>query len=419
MKIAWRTNKKLKPIIILEKMIKIASVLPDGRVSFTGFEKFELDSILFSMIEFHKDFSYSTSKTFYTKSLSRWVASGVHTAESFILELNREAIGYGRKPVSEFVVVTSISIEGGFPKPRIVLPSVSIQSWPSGLPKKYHGRFGFDDMWPEGGDAMPASYCPVVIKFNAKNGHDGVELALAELDYVRGLFCLISNSVFKMALGDDSSLRLPINEIMLGGMHTLHRSDGRLFSSDTYWYEPEYTEVKAKRMPSEKRSAVLDHFTSLNEKIHAHRDAHTIKESIVRYARAFDGRDKNFALQKTWAALETLMAPNDNNTDLLVRRCSYMWRDRLYHRQVLEHIKDYRNRSVHTGRVLDNPSDQCYLLQKYFRQAVIFHASNANVFTDLREANEFLDLSDDRDELVRKSFLIEKAITFLGPAESK
>lgn len=415
MKITWISNKKLKPLVILEKLRNIASVTLEGKISFAGFEKFELDAVLFSMIEFHKEFSYSTSKLFYSKALNRWVAGDTHTAERFISELNSEAVAYGKKASADFVAVTSISVHGGLPKLKIDLPLCSIQCWPSGLPRKYGSRLKYLEAWKEAGEPMPANYCPVVVRFKSKNGVDGMELALFELDYVRGVFCLLMNSSFKASLGGGSGSRLPINEIMLGGMHTLHKKNGSLFDERTYWYEPDYTEIKAKILTVERRAAVGKDFSVLNAKIHSHKDCHVIKETIVRYARSFDGRDKNFALQKTWAALETLMAPSENNTDLVVRRCSFMWGDRPYHHQVLEHIKDYRNRSVHTGRSLDNPNEQCYLLQKYFRQAVIFHASNAAVFASLREANEFLDLPDDSNELLRKKFLIDKAIAFISP----
>ena len=202
---------------------------------------------------------------------------------------------------------------------------------------------------------------------------------------------------------------------MLGGMHTLHHNSGKLVSEDVFWYELDYKERASLSASDVKRKKAARFFNHVYKRIELHKDRHIIKDAIIRYVRAFDGSDKNFALQKTWSALESLMAPSENNTDLVVRRCSFMFRDRDYHHQVLEHLKDYRNRSVHTGRSIENPNDYCYQVQKYFRQAIIFHAANSTDFSSLREANEFLDLPDSIKDLERKKMLIEKAIKFLTP----
>ncbi|MPQ68296.1 MULTISPECIES: hypothetical protein [unclassified Pseudomonas] len=415
LKVSWRSNKKLKPIVILERLKRSSIIDSEGRVSYNGFEKFELDSVLFSMIDFHKEYSHHTSRSFYSLALDFWIVSGSTTAEQFMQCMNKQVVEYGKKPELEYIAVTSISLIGGFPIERIKLSGSTVQCFPKGLPKKYRTRIAFDSRWKEMGSPMPEHYCPVVIRFKSKSAMDGMEFALAELDYVRGVFSLILNSSYKAPLGGGNGSRLPINSVMLGGMHTLHNQKGKLASGGVYWFESEYTEVDSLYINESKRAHAIDFFNQIHSRIYLHKDGHVLKEAIVRFVRAFDGKDKNFALQKIWAALETLMAPGENNTDLVVKRCSFMFGDRAYHHQVLEHLKDYRNRSVHTGRSIENPNDYCYQAQNFFRQAVIFHASNAEFFSSLRESNEFLDLSDSIQELERKKLLIEKAIIFLTP----
>jgi hypothetical protein len=414
MKISW-VSKKTKADVVLNKLKAISSVLPDGRVSFGGFEKFQLDSILFSMIDFHKEYSHATARSFYSSALNAWVIMGGESADEFIVELNKLVVSHSKKPLRKYGAVTSISLTNGFCRSIIKLPNSTVQSFPKGLPKKYAGREAYHKDWRENGSPLPAHYCPVIVRFEARSPTDGMDFALDELDYVRGLHVLSLNSAYSATIGGGSGSRLPINSVMLGGMHTLHMPTGAGAVGDTYWYESDYTEIKSANPTDEKKAHVRNFFDQMHEGILAHKDGYVLRDAVIRYARAFDGSDKNYVLQKTWAALESILAANENNTDLVVRRCSFLYLDRDYHRQVLEHIKSYRNRSVHTGRVFDNPNDQCYQVQHYFRQALIFHVSNAKVFRDLKEANEFLDLPDLIPDLERKIFLLNKAVNFRSP----
>lgn len=417
MKVSWRKNKKLKPLVILQRLKDIATVDSEGRVSFTGLRKFELDSVLFSMIDFHKEFSNHTSRTLYSAALSSWIAAEGATAEQFMEAMNKHVIEHNRKPVRDYVAITSVSLVGGFPQRCLKFREGTVESFPKGLPKKYQSRAKFDSLWKAQGTPMPADYCPVAVRVRSKSPMDAMELALDELDFIRGLHALRINSSYSTTLGHDEGSRLPINALMLGGMHTLHGLDGKI-ADDSYWYEHGYVDVRVREIEADKREAIKTAVRTLRRNIEVHPDGHVLKEAIIRYVRAFDGQDKNVVLQKTWAALESVMAPGENNTDLIVRRCSFMFAERDYHHQVLEHLKDYRNRSVHTGRALENPNDYCYQVQLYFRQAIFFHAANAKVFNSLQEANGFLDLPDAVTSLKRKKFLLDKAITFLSPKKT-
>lgn len=413
MKIEW-INKSIKPEVLLDRLRSIATVDTEGRVTFGGFEKFELDSVLFSMIDFHRNYSHSTSRAFYTAALNSWILNGDGGANQFMGELNKLTISYAQKPLQSYIAITSISIDSGFVVRRTKLAESTMECFPKGLPKKYNNRSEFNGLWKESGAPMPSHYCPVAIRFKSRSPTDGMEFALDELDYVRGLHALTLNSAYTANLGGGPGSRLPINCIMLGGIHTLHHPSGKSASAGMYWYEAEYNEIKAVSIDDSKRVSARKYVEWLRRGIAQHKDGHVLKDSIIRYVRAFDGKDKNYTLQKTWAALESILASGDKNTDFVVRRCSYLYSERNYHRQVLEHLKSYRNRSVHSGKTLDNPNDHCYQIQQYFRQTINFHVANATIFKDLREGNEFLDLPDSIKELERRRFLLDKATKFLS-----
>ena len=415
MKVSWKTNKKLKPQVILDRLRKCSSVGQDGRVSFNGFDKFELDSVLFTMIEFHKTFSYHTAQQIYSRGLSAWVASEGTTADKFLESLKAEVLVYNKQVPEDFVLVTSISAVAGFPLRKIKLEGGVIESCPRGLPKKYETRTYHDKRWKSSSPHLPDSYCPVLVRFKSKNPMDGVEHALYELDFVRGIFSLDVNSAFSISLAMQTFKRAPINKLTLGGMHSLHQKSGKLQDKNIFWYDPNYSERKSLELTGEKNAQAVRFFEFVIGALSRHKDAHIIKDAIVRYVRAFDEVDKNSTVQRAWAALESMMAPGENNTDLIVGRCSFLYAEREYYRQVLEHVKEYRNRNVHLGHAIEDPSPHCYQIQKFFRQALIFHLREVDNFKGLQESNKFLDSSDSIVELGRQRDLIDKVISFITP----
>ena len=415
MKVEWKANKKLKPQIILDRLKACSSIDAEGKVSFNGFEIHELDSVLFTMIDFHKTFSYHTAKRFYNRALNSWVKSGSKLADDFLKALKIEVLSYNKQVPKEYVLVTSISIATGFPLRRIVLGDTTLECYPGGLPKKYKNREAYNARWNFESPSLPDSYCPVVVRFKSKNPMDGVEHALHELDFIRGVFCLDINPAFEIAISMRAIRRAPINKLTLGGMHTLHNKDGSLSDSNIFWYDSNYTERRSLNLTAGKKTQSINFFRFVTDKLKHHKDAHIIKDAIVRFVRAFDETDKNSSVQRGWAALESVMAPGENNTDLVVARCSYLYGEREYHRQILEHVKDYRNRNVHMGQSIDDPSPHCFQIQKFFRQAVIFHLAEVGNFSGLQDANKFLDSSASIEELIRQRDLIDKAILFISP----
>lgn len=216
------------------------------------------------------------------------------------------------------------------------------------------------------------------------------------------------------SLGGNVS-RLPINKITLGGMHSLHNPDGSVYDKNAYWYEADFDERKVHQISPERLSRSRGFYDFVSAALTVHKDRHIIKDSIVRYVRAYDLSDRNTTVQRAWATIESIVAPDENNADKIVSRCSYLFADREYYRQILEHVKEYRNRNVHQAHSIDDPSPHCYQLQMFYRQSLIFHLMEAKNFESLEDANKFLDLSDSIPELIRRKELLEKAIQFLSP----
>jgi hypothetical protein len=80
---------------------------------------------------------------------------------------------------------------------------------------------------------------------------------------------------------------------------------------------------------------------------------------------------------------------------------------------MLEHLREYRNDSVHSGEYSEHARTLCFQLQLYFNTLIWFHIRNANFFKSLNEANQFLDTSADKAVINRQLGLARKALKFL------
>ncbi len=81
---------------------------------------------------------------------------------------------------------------------------------------------------------------------------------------------------------------------------------------------------------------------------------------------------------------------------------------------LLEHLREYRNQSVHAGDQIEEAKNNCLQLRYYFFKLIKFHLSKAGEFDSLDKANEYLDLPPSKDELLKQKALIESALKFVG-----
>jgi hypothetical protein len=197
----------------------------------------------------------------------------------------------------------------------------------------------------------------------------------------------------------------------LGGRHTLHLPDGSPAVED-FWFEPGFKEAKIFR-PNRPDVLQKNSKWALRQ-IHFSKYREELSGALLRYVRAFDESDANTAFIRLWGALESLSTSGGGNNDSVVSRCSALFRDSDFHHQVLEHLRVYRNASVHSGEESDNARINCYQLQLYFENLVWFHLRSAKFFDSLDEAKSFLDLPMDRQQLQRQANLIRKAQKFIA-----
>lgn len=407
MKAKWK--RKLKPNVILGKIDRIKSVGPDKRVSYSAPEYHEAMAVLRNMVEFPKVADGLNQEDIVSKAVNIIAKDSSLDESKVINEINSIIKNQLATSEYKFHILTSISLRKPYPENHIKIEDCIIRIFDSNYPKKYTGRDAAISADKSITDGTPGDYAKVIVSLKAKSVKGAATSALRVLDIQRSVWGLFCNSSMELFGGHEWS---PINKIRLGGAHTVHKESGKI-ASDMFWYEPNF--VKAKPFAPKKPEILSKNTKWVIETINSLSYGDVIKSALLRYVRALDEKDQNVALVRLWGALEELTSPSEANYGLVTRRISFLFSERDYHEQVLEHLRDYRNRNVHAGDQNERAKTSCYQLQFYFYHLVLFHLNNSGEFASLEEANNFLDLPSSIESLENRKRLVEKAIKFISP----
>ena len=119
--------------------------------------------------------------------------------------------------------------------------------------------------------------------------------------------------------------------------------------------------------------------------------------SDQKFVRALDSRDYNASFLKLWSTLEFITGTQKANMTL-PSVVQLLFDDTAYCKLVLEHLRQYRNRFVHTGVGEDDIEPQVYQLQRFVIQVIGFHLTNPFQFESMDVATQFLDLPSDNSD---------------------
>lgn len=405
MRVNWKKNKNLNPDIILSKIDSIKTVSEDKKVSYSGFEYQDAMTVLVNMVEFPRHCDGLNHESIVSRAVSNIAKDFTLEKNNVMDEVNRIVKSASATREHKFHLLTSISLSHPFPLKEVVLEEARIRIFGSDYPKKYSGRNELISRH-SGIAGTPKNYAKVIVSLKEKSVKGAATKSLRVLDILRSFWCLFGNSSMEI-FGEQWK---PINKIRLGSAHTVHKDSGKI-ASDNFWYEPNFT--SATIFKPQKPDIYSNNCKWALKKLADISYSMTLKDALLRYVRALDEKDQNVALIRLWGALEVLAAPSEANYDLVTRRCAFLFAEYDYHKQVLEHLREYRNSNVHSGDQSERAKSNCYQLQFYFYRLVLFHLKNQCEFSSLDEANSFLDLPTKKETLQNRKRLIDKAIKFV------
>jgi hypothetical protein len=241
-------------------------------------------------------------------------------------------------------------------------------------------------------------YARVTVR--ARSPFEAADNALDALDLARGLLNWGENRRTFMRFS--SGISKPVNEIRLGPIHTLHRPDGRL-ATETWWYEPSF---QASTFPFAVQQPLVNFQASAIQRLRRHPYQRLCEDAVIRYTRALDEGEPVTAFLKLWSVLE-LLTGSSHSYDTAIRRVSFLFQEHYYHLLVLNHLRRFRNATVHESATSQAIQTYLYQLKRYVDTLLTFHLTRGRRLVSLDRAIEFLDLPPDEVELARRARLFQ------------
>lgn len=413
MSVSW--NKEYNSTQVIDKIEASRKVGNDGKVQFEGWGHQEYIALLYSMLKFSDDIPEIVARRLVSKAIFNSGAKGVITVQSFITEINKLEQRYQASPIERYALTSSISFSLFSEIPRVRLGNTLIV-FERSLPKKF--RQESEVLLKQAEQSLfatqPTDYLKVRVHISAKSIHHAADQALEALDFTRG--------VWNWALNMRHSIRIswggkpkPVNAIILGPLHTLHKSNGELAAKDNWWYEPSYLGAIQPFSPRQDELDSMRKFLEHVQKVlKTHKYPELIRNAIIRYTRALDERDWTTAFLKLWSILELLTDTSRSSYEVTIRRTVFLYQERDYHLQVLQHLREYRNSSVHFDKGNSEIETYLYQLKNYVEILIGFHINNKYGFESIQEAAGFLSFSHEDTVLKNQIEKLEFARKFRG-----
>lgn len=409
MEAQWKKKKKSNPQVIINDLEDNKRILEGGDISYEGhFGTFDVEfaaSVLAGMIEFPKKLEPRIHESLVGQAISDVSKMETLSQTSLIDRINILVTQQLRQRENKYHVLTSLSLKHAPFRTR-EFDGVTIRILNGGFPKKYSSRdtIDFEGRYT---DKLNYGYLSAIITAKSRHQDSAYSKAMETLDLIRALWNLQVIPKWEFVQNEFT----PINRIRTGAVHTLHKKNGAL-ANKQYWYEPNFVSSTPYNFAQYKNFDV-DTRTILDG-IHQSAYSIALKSAMLKYVRALDERDANVAIIRLWSALESLTSPDHANYELMVKRISFLYSEHEIQLQILEHLREVRNKNVHVGEQSGNARRTCLHLARYFQTLIFFHANNPFDFTSLAEANSFLDLPTSKTELEKRRVLIDKRIKFIS-----
>jgi len=373
---------------LIAKKFESIKRLKDGAVSFSGEGYEEFHAVLESMIGYNNPIPMYIIRQLHHKGVKQAALNGEITAGSILKHISIEESKYSSQPLQPFVMLSAISIKNNQILPTFRLNDATI-TFSRYIPKQFikaHSEHletskRFIHVEP------PRDGQVVRIHVKAREQHEAAKIATETLDLLRGFMNYFLSPQYRMVYGGAAQ---PMSVVLFGPLHTLHETSGKS-ASKYFWYNNDYSEVKATDIKSN-LDKLLSNIRYFRHKLSKHLYREEMEDYFRRYAQAMDCSDHNNAFLHLWSLLEKL-THTESSYETTVKRAAAQFTESEYHKQVLLHLKDYRNNMVHAGSTISDIQIYIYQLKRYVNRMLVFHTNNYFRFASLQEAGEFMDIS--------------------------
>ena len=405
--------KHYNPQPLIDRLNKSRTINKDGNVQFGGFEVFINLAHIDSMLQLAIDIPDYEKRSLVQSAIFKAGKKNI-TKGSLLKGVNLIEKQYHTAADKKYYLVTSISIN--YLRRKLTNRRVGglYLSFPMKLPKAFVKARKHCDFFQHSVEKIdyPKHYLLAKVCVKAKSTHQAARDALIGLNLYRS-YLNFSNNLHHPYSFSIGARRKPINQILLGPIHTLHNTNGQL-ATEELWIEEDYREPCKTFDPIvvgeyEKKINLAHEFIGKAKKLPY---KESFEEALFRYNDALDGYDYNNAFIKLWSVLELLTNTLNEPYKTTIRRVAFLYEDYKVVRQSLEILKEYRNSIIHKGIAAGDIQVFIYELKGYVEYLLLFLLNNRFNFSSFEEVAEFCDQPRDTAVLNRKFNIARNAKKF-------
>jgi hypothetical protein len=371
----------------------------NGKVTFRGnFRLFEeLAETLGSAVEIPLDVPNQQLAAAVRAAICEATASGRFSKEQMIAKIRDVIEDYLARPPVAFWIRTSWSR-------NIFEPALRSLKFDNGrimfsqIPRKFDQNAITDIAKANYGVYVPSHYFPLLVHVTARCEYSAINMALDLSDLARALvnFTLNRRS-FRRTF---SGARQPVNSILPGPLHTVHRVDGSLVRPNAFWYNSRHSFVQ-ENVQSRTRdySRMRQSTLRLKEKINRSFWG-LMRQGLLAYTRALDHIDWQTSFFELWTTLEVItLTESARRSEKLIDRASFLFDNRALARQTLKHLRAKRNSYAHQATEHHDPELLLMQLKGFVEALMLRLIGNPHRLNDSREFANFLDSPDDINQI--------------------
>lgn len=408
MPVRWK--QEYQPFLIVEKIESLRSINANDQVQFSGFAFKEYETVLFRMLDFPDSIPEVEARSILWQSL-KTVGKQPVVVKALLAELNKRVEQYLQRPVSRFVLLTSLSVRCEqnispirIGQDQVILGKVPLRFYQESRPLLEKASLSLALQLPE-------NYLSVRVHVSARSTHEAANKALGHLDLLRGLWNLFYSQghSIRWTFGGKPPR---INRIVTGPIHTLHSTTGKLLDENTWWYDPTFIKPISTKDIGKDWDEIADFVSNIRTHLSKSNYSNILEEAIIRYARALDEHNLNSAYVHLWSVLELLTYTVEASYKVTVRRAAFVFDDYSYYSQVLNHLREYRNQFIHHFASDSGVETYIYQLKNIVEHIIRFHLYMGLKFSSIQDVAEFLDMPHEFKRLEGKKDMLKKAFGF-------
>ncbi len=217
---------------------------------------------------------------------------------------------------------------------------------------------------------------------------------------------------YRLSFGE----KKPISKFLVCPMVTVHSEKGEL-AYKGFWYSSFPRNSDPERRVREEGDKLSFAFKRLRGEISKSALKSESEDFLARFQKAFSQTDMEDVFMDGWRLMEKMCSGNDRKTsyDDVVRRAASHWMQSDMIIQIGMHLKDRRNYLSH-GRDIaaEDQEDLAFQVLKLLHPILMGISWNRFGFRSLSEYHEFCDAPRNLDDLRRRMFIIDKAISYIS-----